>query len=473
MSDVFISYAAEDSIRAETLARRLAAHGLRVYFDKWCILPGDLVVHELEAAIRASRNGIAIFSPAAESSRRVLEEYAALYRAAARRGLRFIPVLFGGVRPPPFAATRVWRDFSRLDESGYEARVAELAAVISGRRYLGARAEADNFGAALVEPPRPISEPDRHAVVVCHVPADQDYARALTATLEAAGLPVWSLRDLRPGDSYSWSIRQQLQYAIAIVVLMSPESQNSPDITLMILAGLTHDRPFMPVLLAGERNFHLANTWYLDARDGRLPGRTELEMLHALQRADAAGTPIDPIAVLPAPSPRPAVAAVRVPAGASLERLDGYLARHELTYADLLTTTLLLEAAGRLDEGWLRRADDVQLPLDLLAAVAQLWARHTYDRQGFARQQSVAPIDGERHADFVSLSVAYGWRDSRRDDVPQDYREFAARAGSGARAGFFPTLRNPQHEHYQDWYARWTATTVAVHLRLREWRRQS
>lgn len=306
-------------------------------------------------------------------------------------------------------------------------------------------------------------EPARHSIVVCQVADDREYGCALAAQLDGAGLPVWT-----PGDDHFSVTRRRLRHAVAVVVLMSPESQASPDITRMILEGQLRGRPFLPILLHGERDYHLANTWYVDARDGRLLGPAELEMLRELHRADVEHRTIDPLTVLPAALVRPAVSTVRVPTVTSLDRLAGYLSKGDIEYADLLTTALLLEAGDRSDAGWLRRRDGERLPLDLLAALADLWGRHTNDRQGFAAQLDIAAIAGDLHAHFLALSIAYGWRDTADDDVLRDYPEFARRAG---HAGFFPTLRNPQFELHQDWYDTWTATTIAVHLRLREWTR--
>ncbi|WP_405676444.1 GUN4 domain-containing protein [Streptomyces sp. NBC_01511] len=253
---------------------------------------------------------------------------------------------------------------------------------------------------------------------------------------------------------------------------MSPQSQDSDDITRMILEGLHHGRPFVPVLVHGERNYHLANTWYVDARDGRLLGPDELALLHRLHgehgrdQADADSRSADPVAALPPPLARPPVPTIRVPQDASLDRLDGYLAEGEYEHADLLTTALLLEAANRLAPGWMRGAHAAELPLRLLEGIDAVWSRRSHERQGFGAQVALAlPVGRGRHADFLRMSVAYGWRRSPDGDVPADYREFVDQAGPGRRPGFFPTLRNPQNERFSDWYDQWTATVLAVHLR--------
>ncbi|WP_243794359.1 TIR domain-containing protein [Saccharopolyspora gloriosae] len=444
--DVFVSYANDDSRWAEGLAEQLRDRGLEVYFDEWHLLPGDLVVHQLERAFRESHSGIAVISPASESSASARGEYAALYQESVRRGLRLIPVLIGGATPPPFAGTRVSLDFSGVGGAAYGEEVDRLAAAIKERP--AARAQV------------------RRAVVVCYAPADQEYGRRLVEQLEAAGLPTWSEADLLLGDEHFPAIRNQLRDSIAIVVLMSQESQDSDHITRMILEGQIHHRPFVPVLLRGRRNYHLANTWYLDARDGRLPATRDLAVLHRLHDAATAETSADSTTMPPAPPPNRRAPAVRVPAATSLGLLDRYLTDRELEYADLLTTTVLLDAAARLEDGWLRRADGRTLPLDLLTAIDELWAGHTRGTQGFTAQRGQAEV--RRSADFLRASLAYGWRASDREPISRYQPGFTERAGPGGRDGFFPTLRNPQNEHFQDWYEQWTLTVTAVHLRLRD-----
>ncbi len=473
MAGVFISYARADAGWSRMLADRLADHGLEVFFDEWSVLPGEVVVHGLERGIRESASGIAVVSPASVALPQALEEYAALVWAAADQGLRFIPVLIGDVTLPPFAANRVWRDFRNVHGQAYDDKVSELAAVISGQALPDderVTVPAENLAAALPAPPRPVTEPDQHAFVVCYAAGDIGYGRQLVGQLREAGLPVWSVGDLRPGDAHFWKIRQQLAYAVAVIVLMSSQSQDSDDITRMILEGQFRGRPFVPVLLHGDINYHLASTWYFDARDGRLLGADELGMLGRLHEADAAGGQVDPAKVLPPPLARPPVWAVRVPSAASLDRLNGYLGEREFEHADLLTTALLLESAGRLGEGWMRERDRRELPLALIAGIDALWSKHSGGRQGFTAQVTLAQVRRGRHAEFLALSVAYGWRNSAGVSVRRHYREFAAGAGLDGGAGFFPTLRNPQRERFLDWYDQWTVTVLAVHLRLQEWK---
>lgn len=447
MIDVFVSHAPEDFAWAESLAVQLRDRGLDVYLDEWHVLPGDVVVHQLERAFRESRSGIAVISPVSERSPQAREEYAALVEQSWLRGLRFIPVLIGDAPLPPFATTRVYVDLRELGGAAYTRELDRLAATISRR---------------------PTAECGR-AIGVCYVKSDAEYGRRLVDRIAEEGLPVWSPAQLRPGDERYPTIRRCLRESIAIVVLMSERSQEDDEITSMILEGRIHQRPFVPILLGGRRNYQLAHSWYLDARDRRLPAAEDLVILHGLHAAARSQTPIDLVTTPPVTSTGAPAPAARIPLPTTLAQLDRYLADGEFEYADLLTTTILLEAAGRLEEGWLRRRDGVALPSERLTAIDELWARHTDARQGFTAQRGLAELCGRRDRDFLCASLAYGWHISEDDVVPRYHPDFTDRAGLGRRDGFFPTLRNPQNEHFGDWYPKWIDTVKAVHLRLREW----
>ncbi|MFE6288104.1 TIR domain-containing protein [Streptomyces sp. NPDC057877] len=469
MYDVFISYAADDGDWTGLLADRLRAQGVRVFFDRCSLRPGDIVVHELEEAIRGSKHGIQVVGPRTMTEPWARQEYAALVQASARRGLRLIPVLCGDADVPDFAATRVWVDFRKLSGPAFDAKAAELAGVLRGEEQVR-KARADRELLDLARPPtrRPRSASPEPAFVVCYARADADYGERLVGQLSGSGLPVWSLGHLKWGDDYLWTIRQRLRHALAVVVLMSPEAEESEDVTREILEGQRHSREFFPILLRGERNYLLASSWYLDARNGDLPGPDALRLLRRLHDSHHfRGSDRQPAVQRASPVPRyragqPPVSTVR----RSLVTLEALLAEQETEHADLLTTTLLLEAVGRLDTGWLRRPDGKLLPDALLSGIDALWSRYSGGVHGFGAQVRRARVKGGRHADFMALSVAYGWRSSPYETVPQ-YQQFTS--GSGTRDhAFFPTLRNPQSERYRDWYDQWTQTVLAVHLRLRE-----
>lgn len=480
--NVFLSYAADDADWARMLAGQLAEHGLSTLHDQWSIEPGKVVLHEQEAALRASTHGIAVISPASMRDALARDEYAVLATEAASRGLHFIPVLLGHVRRPPFAAHRVWRDFSDVTGQAFASMAAELADIITGRpRPTDAVPSPDNLDAANPSPPRPLTPPADPAFVVCYAPADAEYGARLAGQLRSAGLPVWSTDDLRPGDAQFWTIRQQLRYAVAVVVVMTPRSQDSDDVTRMILEGQVHGRPFVPVLLDGDVNFHLAATWHLDARDHTLPDAAQLDLLRRLYDDVRHERPVRlPEATHRGPGGR-RVPVVALTQSAALGQLRAHLAEGEYAHADLLTTRLVLETAGRLTEGWLSRRQAAELPLDLLAGIDALWAGCSDGRQGFGGQLALVPDPGRRGGlYFLDLGAALGWRDSSEELAPRVYSDFVRRSAPGqeqpgrlVRPGFFPTLRDPGHENAHDWYDRWSTTVLAIHARLREWKATS
>jgi hypothetical protein len=141
----------------------------------------------------------------------------------------------------------------------------------------------------------------------------------------------------------------------------------------------------------------------------------------------------------------------------------------QFAHADILTTSLLLETVGRLDKGWLRRHDGVQLPPGLLADVDTVWSKFTGGQQGFAVQQSRHPgpppgAPPGRYRDFLALALSVGWKNLRGEVSPR-YEELVA--ADFFPPGFFPTMRNPQLELFESWHDRWTDTVMAVHTRLR------
>lgn len=60
--DVFLSHADEDGDWCEHLAQRLRDEGVRVWFDKWELQPGDHLIARLNEGIEKSRKMIAVWT---------------------------------------------------------------------------------------------------------------------------------------------------------------------------------------------------------------------------------------------------------------------------------------------------------------------------------------------------------------------------------------------------------------------------
>jgi GUN4-like protein len=140
------------------------------------------------------------------------------------------------------------------------------------------------------------------------------------------------------------------------------------------------------------------------------------------------------------------------------------LTRNEVGRADALTTSALLEAAGR--RGYLRESDGDRLPDRLLTEIDSAWAEFSDGAWGFQAQRK--SINGRvlSRKDFRELSVMLGWRDEQAEPA-SPYSEFAGRADYGRP--FYPTLRLPEREWYPRWPDEWAATAMSVHVRLQRW----
>lgn len=478
---VFISHTQDDAHWARRLAEGLELRGVQTILQERDIEPGQIRLRRIEEAIATARAAILVLSASALRDPRLYDEYAALLGQSAERGLRLIPALHGSmsIQMPPLAGTRLWADFRGLGPAEHDDKVAALAAVIPNTpcdepQVVGGRAiPMEVLEAARSARTEPHDTPPPPAFVITYARPDAEYGDRLVEWVTNSGLPAWSIADLTWGSRWVYEIRQRLRHALAVVVVMSPAAEESEDVEREILEGQWYGREFFPVLLRGERNFLLASSSYFDARGGVLPGKAELRRLQRIQQARLSGLPT----VLPIPPPAPTRTSVaQTPAGAPLRRLHAFLQEGELAHADLLTTSLLLAAARRLEAGWMEPADARELPTSLLASIDAAWSERTSGQQGFQQQMDLYPI-GVDGSDFLDLIEAYGWkaggdtgfRYGERRATPK-YHEFVDQAPYPP--GFFPTLRNQQIETYPGWYVRWQSTVVAVHLQLHRWRKK-
>lgn len=487
MSDfsTFISHTRDDGRWGEFLADGLARAGLRVFLRERDIGPGHVILHGIEGAISAADVAILILSAAAMSDPEINDEYAALLQQATDRGLRLIPVVHGAatITIAPLLGSRLWADFRDLSATEHDAKVAALAAAIREERpsvdsYTsgGRLVPVEVLQVARAATTRSVTPPPPPGFVVTYAGSDAEYGERLVDWLERAGLPAWSIAKLTPGDRWVHEIRQRLRDALTVLVVMSPASEDSEDVEREILEGRWHGRKFFPVLLAGDRSYLLATSWYFDARGGALPGEPELLRLRRTHQAHLHG------GVVPPPEPELPAYSMRAPVarfadGIPLRRLRAYLKEQEYAHADLLTTSLVLEAAQRLETGWIERADASKVPASLLAGIDAAWSELTGGQQGFRRQLDRYRLRNANGTDFLPLAAAYGWREAATSDGPgygelsptRKYHDFVDRPE--VPAGFYPTLRNPSVEDFAAWYDRWQNTVISVHLRLRRWER--
>ena len=301
---------------------------------------------------------------------------------------------------------------------------------------------------------------------------DIDYTKRLAARLHEFALPTWHDSDLNWGERFPQKVSERIMHAPGVIAVMSPAAVESEWVEREILEGQHYNRIFLPILLAGERFFLLAATKYFDARLGRLPGDLEMRRLRQLADSAELGSRSVPLHDW-GQAAQGSMAAGWQDTDALLAKLHSFLAAGRVEHADILTTSMLVGAAGRIGSGWLRREDGSRLLAGLLAAIDLIWSEFSGGGHGFRAQlvRQAGPPPGARpgdYRDFTALAMSLGWKSPARGATPR-YGDFVRPATGKWPAGFFPTLRNPQLEQRQGWPDRWRETVMAVHLRLRNW----
>lgn len=310
---------------------------------------------------------------------------------------------------------------------------------------------------------------------ISYASQDRDYVTELAGRLRGVGLPAWYDADMAWGDQWPRLLAEKIRQAPGMIVVMSPAAAKSEWVEREILEGQHYNRPFRPILLDGERFFLLAATQFFDARDGGLPGEREITELRKLLGSAAPGARSAP-PVGWGMAARGGAAIHDQDEGELLRKLRSFLAAGRVEHADILTTSMVLEGAGRTADGWLREKDGRVLTRELLSVIDRAWSEHTHGEHGFraqlARYGAPSPdVRPGRDGDFDALAGATGWRGGggrgrRREAMPL-YTDFVRSAAGDRTPGFFPSLRNPQLELRQGWHDRWARTVMAVHLRLR------
>lgn len=122
--DVFLSHNSKDKPRVRKLAERLKKAGLKVWFDEWCIKPGEIIALKVDEGLEQSRVLLLCVSQnALESGWVSLERSTAIHRDPANEGRRFVPLLLEACDLPDTLRRYKYLDW-RKDE-GAEAEVVE------------------------------------------------------------------------------------------------------------------------------------------------------------------------------------------------------------------------------------------------------------------------------------------------------------------------------------------------------------
>jgi len=111
--NVFLSYRSVNRPWVLSLYDVLRQQGHKVFIDQCELRAGDQLVTRLQDALQTSQAGVLVWSEATADSKWVNREYQVLERLATdKEGFQFVPVTLDNSKPPLFAETRVFLNFS-------------------------------------------------------------------------------------------------------------------------------------------------------------------------------------------------------------------------------------------------------------------------------------------------------------------------------------------------------------------------
>lgn len=100
----------------------------------------------------------------------------------------------------------------------------------------------------------------------------QAYARSLAEHLRQRGVPVWVDDDLVAGDRWERVIQERIDRCAALVVVMTPDAEESDWVRREVAWAQDRGKPVFPVLLEGRPLFRLSDVHAEDVRGGAMPG---------------------------------------------------------------------------------------------------------------------------------------------------------------------------------------------------------
>jgi len=110
MAQVFVSHRKVDSILAERLAQEIEQAGHSVWFDEWTIGIGDSIVARVDEGLGGIGYLILCYSASGMSDWVNREWMSALARQLSGHGVKILPVLLSGGKPPAILADIKYAD---------------------------------------------------------------------------------------------------------------------------------------------------------------------------------------------------------------------------------------------------------------------------------------------------------------------------------------------------------------------------
>ncbi len=129
MSSIFLSHNHEDKPFARRLSERLQAHGIHTWLDEAEIQVGDSLIAKISSAIQECAYLGIILSPHSVTSEWVRREVnLALTEEIEGERVKVLPLLYQKCEIPGFLADKLYADFTKDFEEGFEKLLARLTA---------------------------------------------------------------------------------------------------------------------------------------------------------------------------------------------------------------------------------------------------------------------------------------------------------------------------------------------------------
>jgi hypothetical protein len=130
----------------------------------------------------------------------------------------------------------------------------------------------------------------RHAFV-SYSRNDSAYVAQLVAWLDKKGVPIWSDAGIVYGSRWPAVVRDAVDGAGAVVVVMSPAAESSEWVDRELARAELKGLPVLPLLLAGDPFFRLGSTQYEDVRGGHMPREAFVRRILGLCDSEAPRAP--------------------------------------------------------------------------------------------------------------------------------------------------------------------------------------
>ncbi len=262
MADIFISYAHEDAKRASMLAEALELRGWSVFWDRR-IPAGKTFASAIGQAIAKARCIVVLWSATSVASNWVLEE-----AEEGRERSILLPVLLEDVRPP-----LGFRVIKAADLTGWQGEQDHPGLV-------GLFSAIERLSPSSKRAPAPKLE--FGDVFISYAREDKKYVEKLIVYLKSNDLSVWADNRIDYGEQWWRTIVANLRSCLAMVVVMTPEAEESKWVDREILLADELNKPFFPLLLRGQRFPIFVGTQFHDVSDGGMPPS---DFIEALKRA--------------------------------------------------------------------------------------------------------------------------------------------------------------------------------------------